>query len=314
MHKSVTETRRKTIHLYRQSEQNMKTLMNRDMHKQDGATVNKRPHLLSALATALSAALLAGVGPAAAGEVDEFFKNGWGLYVDIGRKTIDEINTVAGEVKHDQLVIITNRSNERRKAYWTAAGCAGLKDGVAVLCHAEEVAAGASARYVYRKGTSSRNVQIRDLTRTSKNDTSGQKNCDVKRDVNEGGDKPTDIEFFMSCTTADRKELNTSSGGAVTNSGKTLGDRNYAMTVRSAEPDMITFYYGSARCTQTVGGVSNVCRSIIVPANGTVTIPVSESEKPTAAVVGFKGKTRQDAQQLKGRETVEIVGGKLMLR
>jgi hypothetical protein len=245
-------------------------------------------------------------------KLEDAFVPIWDGYITAVAEVARGIETIVSEIDHDQFVSIKNTGSERRKAYWTAAGCAGLKDGVAVLCHSEELAAGATGSYIYKKGTSSRYVQIRDLSRTSKNETSAAlRNCDVKADVNASGSFATDRHFEMACTSHTAANLNSRGGGAVSNTGDKLKDRTYALTVRSSEQEPITFYYGSARCSQTVGKVKNVCRSITIPASGTVTIPVNENEKPTSATVGFLGKTRQAAERLKGRETIEINGGKL---
>jgi len=56
------------------------------------------------------------------------------------------------------IVPVVNTMNESVTVYWTAAGCAGIKNGKTFVCDSKELAPGQSDSYTFRKGTTAQKV------------------------------------------------------------------------------------------------------------------------------------------------------------
>jgi hypothetical protein len=174
---------------------------------------------------------------------------------------VDEATLGVTEMKTQQKIVITNSHNEKRTAMWTAAGCAGIKEGVTLVCHSEDIGPGQSREYTYKQGTSQRKVTIHDDNRKK----SKESRCDASTDVN-----TQDAYVYRDKGNVDGAQMDM---GCRSGRRIALGQQTVAgtfMQIESKRDVAVTVIAGWGTCTGSVDGLKNTCGSITIPPRGTV--------------------------------------------
>lgn len=193
---------------------------------------------------------------------------------DVVETSVDYMQSGLEESKTSQKITVKNAHSQKRKFYWTAAGCAGLTDGVAIVCHSEEVAANWQADYTFKTGTSQRNLRARHLV-------SGD-SCDGQFDVNSGRRAQGEGTISFRCSTAEYL-----AGKVPPVAAKPPA--TYSINVSSKRKGPVVVVAGAPGCSGAYAGLSKVCASITVPANGSARLVYPSSAPEGGIVTWFEG-------------------------
>ena len=71
---------------------------------------------------------------------------------------------LAAPAQASEKVTVTNSAKNPVRFFWTANGCAGIKDGRTRVCHHETIQAGKEGSYTFKWGTTGRFVKPLDLS------------------------------------------------------------------------------------------------------------------------------------------------------
>ena len=216
--------------------------------------------LLGAAVLALSAGIVPQISQA-----NGFESLDWiGAIIRSADKTDGLIHMAEKEMAKSQEVTVRNQYQNARKFYWTAAGCAGVANGVTFVCKSEEVPANGEARYRFKGGTSQRHVEVKGID-------GKDKSCHHKFDVNtSGGIRDLTVPFECAGVIPPKSPGQSSAPiGLVLN-----------INVTSQREKAVTVIVGHKNCSRKFMSLNNVCDAIEVPAKGNGTLSYSIIESP----------------------------------
>ena len=217
--------------------------------------------------------------------------------------SIDEMKTGIDETKVAQTVVVKNQHNQKRKFYWTAAGCAGISDGVTYVCHSSELNANGRGEYTFKLGTSQRHLQSRSIQQGD--------SCNHKFDINTTG-SPTigNATVLFGCSDAAFENLAKPPGSAPK---PTIA---HVLFVDSKRNVPVTLVVGAPGCTDTVYGLPSVCAALRVGPDSQGALRFSSGTKEGGFVTWFEGNRKVGvvkATQRSVRLTVPEKGDQIIL-
>jgi hypothetical protein len=219
---------------------------------------NRKHLLLGAYALACASAAL--VNTVHASRPGEIPVDDWARAIIASAKDTGVQLDIAGkEMISTQEIIVKNQYKSARKFYWTAAGCAGIANGVTFVCKSEEVAANGEARYRFKGGTSQRHVQVKGID-------GKDKSCHYRFDVNTT-DSVNDMTVPFECDRIEQPKV----------APPPPPPPPYVITlnIASDRDKPTTVVVGYEYCNNTFQELKHICKTVEVPAKGRTSISYS---------------------------------------
>lgn len=180
------------------------------------------------------------------------------LLIESAQGTLADLKRAVAEGKHSQRVAVRNDDGQKRRVYWTAAGCAGIPDivglsrGVAFVCHSETLGANATGSYEFKAGTTQRHVR---LYRTEVKD----KICSSVMDI-AGAETYGPLDVAIQC------------GNSYYPSTPPPPPNQTTVQIVSDRDRPVTVVIGWNSCTGTHQNITKVCATAEVPAKGRTSV------------------------------------------
>lgn len=226
-------------------------------NRKDNQNRNRTRKLLLLRGCALacvSAALTSAVHASSPGDIPV---DAWARAIIASAKQTGVQLEIAGqEMISTQEVIVKNQYKNARKFYWTAAGCAGIANGVTFVCKSEEVAANSEARYRFKGGTSQRHVEVKGID-------GKEKSCHYKFDVNTTS-SVDDMTVPFECAGIEPPK--------VAPPAPPPPPLVITLNISSERDKPTTVVVGYEYCNGTYQSLQHICKTVEVPAKGSTSI------------------------------------------
>jgi len=203
---------------------------------------------------------------------DTEWENALGNLLEV---SVREMTTGLEETKVAQTVAVKNQHDQKRKFYWTAAGCAGISDGVTFICHSSELNANGRAEYTFKLGTSQRHLRVRS---TQQGD-----NCTSKFDINTTSSSIGNGTVAFGCRDA---AFETVAKPPTAAPAPTIA---HNLIVDSKRDVPVIVVVGAPGCTATMYGLKNVCANLSVAPNSQAGLRFSSGTREGGLVTWFEG-------------------------